>query len=191
MIPRRNALKIPNEHLDDRLKFVESNMEDCYNLEKRCDDLEDKHEYLENMSSRNNVKIISLNEDTGNEKTWEDTEELVITTIKEKLNIEGVKIERAHCVGRPRPSHRTNPDGSTTKVPSRPVITRLSSWKQKEAILKAAMEVKPKEIRFYQDLSIRTLERRAQKIPDPIAERKRRNTAYLVLDKLVVKEAEK
>ena len=143
------------------------------------------------MSSRNNVKIIGLNEDTGNEKTWEDTEELVITTIKEKLNIEGVKIERAHRVGRPRPSHRTNPDGSTTKVPSRPVVARLSSWKQKEAILKAGMEVKPKEIRFYQDLSIRTLERRAQKIPDLIAERKRRNTAYLVLDKLVVKEAEK
>ena len=105
------------------------------------------------MSRRNNVKIIGLNEDTGNEKTWEDTEELVITMIKEKLDIEGVKIERAHRVGRPRPSHRTNPDGSTTKVPPRPIIARLSSWKQKEAILKAAREVKPKEIRFYQDLS--------------------------------------
>ena len=121
--------KAKYEHLDDRLKFVESNMEGCYNLEKRCDDLEDKHEYLENMSRRNNVKIIGLNEDTGNEKTWEDTEELVITTIKEKLDIEGGKIERAHRVGRPRPSHRTNPDGSTTKVPPRPVIARLSSWK--------------------------------------------------------------
>ena len=149
------------EHLDDRLKFVESNMEDYYNLEKRCDDLEDKHEYL---SRRNNVKIIGLNEDTGNEKTWEDTEELVITTVKEKLDKEGIKIEIAPRVGRTRPSHRTNPDGSTTKVPDCPVIARLSSWKQKEAILKAAREVKPKEIRFYQDLSTRTLERKAQKI---------------------------
>ena len=175
------------EHLEDRLKFVESNMEDCYNLEKQCDDLEDKNEYLENMSRRNNVKIIGLNEDTGNEKTWEDTEEFVITTIKKKLDIEGVKIERAHRVGKPRPSHRTNPDGSTTKVPPRPIIARLSSWKQKEAILKAAREVKPKEIRFYQDLSTRTLEKRAQKIPDLIAERKRGNTAYLVLDKLIIK----
>ena len=132
--------KAKYEHLEDRLKFAESNMEDCYNLEKRCDDLEDKHEYLENMSRRNNVKIIGLNEDTGNEKTWEDTEELIITTIKEKPDIEGVKIERAHRVGRPRPLHRTNPDGSTTKVPPRPIIARLSSWKQKEAILKAAKE---------------------------------------------------
>ena len=149
--------------------------------------LKDKHEYLENMSLRNNVKIIGLNEDTGNEKIWEDTEELVITTLKEKLDIEGVKIERAHRVGRPRPSQRKNPDGSTTKVPPRPVIARLSSWKQKEAILKTAREVKPNEIRFYQDLSTRTSERRAQKIHDLIAERKRGNTAYLVLDKLVVK----
>ena len=47
-------------HLEDRLKFVESNMEDCYNLEKRCDDLEDKNEYLENMSRRNNVKILAM-----------------------------------------------------------------------------------------------------------------------------------
>ena len=139
------------------------------------------------MSRRNNIKIIGLNEDTGNEKTWEDTEELVITMIKEKLDIEGVKIERAHRMGRPRPSHRTNPDGSTMKVPPRPIIARLSSWKQKEAILKAAREVKPKEIRFYQDLSTRTLEKRAQKIPDLIAEKKRGNTAYLVLDKLVIK----
>ena len=84
--------KAKYEHLEDRLKFVESNMEDCYNLEKRCDDLEDKHEHLENMLRRNNEKIIGLNEDTGNEKTWEDSEELVITTIKEKLDIEGVKI---------------------------------------------------------------------------------------------------
>ena len=68
-----------------------------YTSEKACDDLEDKHEHLENMSRRNNVKIIGLNEDTGNEKTWEDTEELVITTIKKKLDIEGVKIERAHA----------------------------------------------------------------------------------------------
>ena len=86
-------------------------MEDCYNLEKRSDDLKDKHEYLENMSHRNNVKIIGLNENTDNEKTWEDTEELIITIIKEKLDTEGVKIERAHHVGRPHPSHRTNPDG--------------------------------------------------------------------------------
>ena len=90
-------------------------------------------------------------------------------------------------MGRPRPSHRTNPDRSTTKVPPHPIITRLSSWKQKEAILKAAREMKPKEIRFYQDLSTRTLEKRAKKIPDLIAERKRGNTAYLVLDKLVIK----
>ena len=139
--------------------------------------------------TRNNAKIIGLNEDTNNEKTWEDTEELVITTIKEKLDIDGVKSERAHRVGKPRPSHRTNPDGSTMKVPPRPVIARLSFWKQKEAILKATREVKPKKIRFYQDLSTRTLERRAQKIPDLIAERKRDNTAYLVLDKLVAKRS--
>ena len=63
------------------------------------------------------------------------------------------------------------------------VIARLACWKQKEAILKAVREVKPKEICFFQDLSARTLQRRADQIPKLIAERKKGNTAYLIMDK--------
>ena len=70
--------------------------------------------------------------------------------------------------------------------PPCPVIARLTCWKQKEAILKAAREVKPKEIRFFQDLSAGTLQRRADQIPKLIAEREKGNTAYFIVDKLVV-----
>ena len=60
-----------------------------------------KQEYLENMSRRNNIKILGLPE-SKEEKTWNDTENLVKQTIKNTLEIEDeVQIERAHCVGKP------------------------------------------------------------------------------------------
>ena len=30
------------------MKLIETSMEDTYDLERRCDDMENKHEYLEN-----------------------------------------------------------------------------------------------------------------------------------------------
>ena len=40
--------KLYAEQLEDRVKFIETNMEDTYDLERRCDGMENKHEYLEN-----------------------------------------------------------------------------------------------------------------------------------------------
>ena len=42
--------KLYVEQLEDPVKFIETSMEDTYDLESRCacDDMENKHEYLEN-----------------------------------------------------------------------------------------------------------------------------------------------
>ena len=179
-------IKLYVEQLEDRVKFVETNMEDTYDLERRCDDMENKHEYLENVSKRNNIKIVGLPEVKLNEKSWDDNEESVKGVIKEKLKVDvGVKIERAHRVGKP---FEIMKDGSRKKIPPRSVIARLECWKQKEAILKAAREVKLKEIRFFQDLSAKTLQRRADQILKLIAERKKGNTACFIMDKLVIND---
>ena len=78
----------------------------------RCDDMESKHEYLENMSRRNNIKIPGLLEDKLKEKSWDDTEELVKGVIKEKLKFDTeVKIERAQRVGKPRALFEMMEDG--------------------------------------------------------------------------------
>ena len=147
------------EEIADRVKYFESYSEDTYNLENCCKEIEEKQEYLENMSRRNNVKILDLPEEEG-EKTWADTEELVKKTVKEQLHYEDdVHIERAHRVGKPRPLFTTNSDGTKTKSRSRSIIARFSSWKEKEAILATARKVKPKQIKFFQDLSSRTLKK--------------------------------
>ena len=111
--------------------------------------MKNKHEYLENMSRRNTIKIVSIPEDKLKEKSWDDTEELK-GVINEKLKVDVlVKSKRAHLVGKPRAPFEIMEDGSRKKIPPRPVIARLACWKQKEAILKAAREVKSKEIRFF------------------------------------------
>ena len=32
------------KQLEDRVKFIETNMEDTYDLERRCDDIQNKHD---------------------------------------------------------------------------------------------------------------------------------------------------
>ena len=85
-----------------------------------------------------------------NEKSWDDIEELIKGVIKEKLKFDTeVKIESTHRVGKPRAPFEIMEDGSRKKIPPRPVIARLTCWKQKEAILKVARDVKSKEISFF------------------------------------------
>ena len=77
-----------------------------YGNQCAIDKLFDQNEQLENHSRRNNVKVIGIPEKDPNE-SWEETENLVKNATKEHLNIEeDVIIERAHRVGRSRPSDR-------------------------------------------------------------------------------------
>ena len=71
------------EQIEDRIKLLETNLEeeDNYSFESRFEELEKKHEHLENMSRRNNIKILGLPEDKEEEKTWADTEEIVKASI--------------------------------------------------------------------------------------------------------------
>ena len=90
---------------------------------------EDKMEYLENQSHRNNIRIDGITEE-GNE-TWLETETRAKQVLKEKLNLEcEPEIERAHCVG-PKPRTRVPnvADGSTAKT--RTIVCRLCDWKQR------------------------------------------------------------
>ena len=81
-----------------------------------------------NMSRRNNIKILGLLEDKLNEKSWDDTEELVKGVIKEKFKFDtDVKLERAHRVGKPCVPFEIIEDGSRKKIPPRPV--RLACWR--------------------------------------------------------------
>eukprot|EP00112_Aurelia_sp_Birch-Aquarium-sp1_P021531 Seg582.19 transcript_id=Seg582.19/GoldUCD/mRNA.D3Y31 product="hypothetical protein" protein_id=Seg582.19/GoldUCD/D3Y31 len=68
-------------------------------INDHADNVESKLEYMENQSRRNNIKILGIQEDKDEEKTWDDTEEVVRKALKEKLNLEdNFEIERCHRI---------------------------------------------------------------------------------------------
>ena len=157
------------------------------------DYVEDQMEYMENQSRRNNVKILGLREDKEKETSWEETEKIVKNIIRNQLQIkEDIHVERAHRVGKPHPLGSNddvsdNDDAYRPKL-TRPIIAKFTFWKQKERVLRAAKQKKPKDIRLFPDFAKRTLDRRAEKIPELIEQRKKGKIAYLVMDKIVVKD---
>ena len=161
------------------------------------DGMEDRQDYLENQSRRNNIKIFGISEN-DDEKTWEDTELVVKKVIQNKLGIQDeITIERAHRIGEkvktrpPHGRHLESASHSKEAPPPRPIVAKIQSWKVKENILKIARMKKPKDVQFRNDFSKITLEKRAEKIPKMLEERRKGKIAFLIMDKLVVYEKPK
>ena len=176
--------------IEEKLSLVTKTVDkNCTSFEKQTMEVmrvENKVEYIENQSRRNNIKLIGLNE-SDDEVSWDDTEKIVVECFKNKLDFqETVEIERAHRIGVKRPPGATREDGSS--YGPRPVVAKLKSWKQKEAFLKAARIKKPDGIYFHPDLAEKTLERRKSKIPDLIQARREGKNAYFIRDKLIISQ---
>ena len=182
------SLNFSQKDIDDikyKLYITEEKVWDAedaiYGNQSAIDKLFDQNEQLENHSRRNNVKVIGIPEKDPNE-SWEESENLVKNAIKEHLNIEeDVMIERAHRVGRSRPSDRHD----WSKVKPRPIVARFQFWKQKDHVIRAARKSKPKNIKFYEDFAKATLDRRRERIPELIQRRKDGQRVFLVMDKIV------
>ena len=163
-------------------------------INENLDEIEVKQEYLENHSRRNNIKLLGVPED-DDENSWDDTELIVKTLIKNKLGIQDeVATERAHRVGKkvqPRPQskkeHGSHVESASTPR-TRPIIAKIQFWKVKENILRIARKKKPNNVLFVNDFSQRTLEKRAENISKMLEERKKGNVAFLHMDKLIVYE---
>ena len=136
-------------------------------------------------------------EEKTDEKTWDDTEQVVKKAIKEQLGIErDVFIERAHRVGdkldRHAPNHRhadsaSRPTGShANRGHHRPIVARFRFWKEKENVIREARRKRPNGVQFLNDFARRTLDRRAEKIPEMLEHRRNGKTAFMIMDKLVV-----
>ena len=153
-------------------------------INNHADNVESQLEYIANQSRRNNIKILGIEEDKNVEKTWDDTEEVVIKALKDKLHLEeNFEIERCHRIksASNSPRHSNQP---------RPIVAKFCKWKDKEAILKKARALKPEGVKFFPDYAKRTLERRALQKDSLIAARAQGKVAYFVMDKLVIKEGQ-
>ena len=129
-------------------------IEECIQRnEEYMEAVDDKMEYLENTSRRNNIKVIIIEESPNFIESWDESETIVKDKFKSLLSItEDLEIERAHRVCRPKEYH-THADGLKVKATPRPIIVKFLSLKQKERVVRRAREVKPPEVKFLGDLS--------------------------------------
>ncbi|CAH3034759.1 unnamed protein product, partial [Porites lobata] len=90
-----------------------------------------------------------------------------------------VDIERAHRVER-RKSGGINQHQADAKP--RVIVCRLSSWKQKEAVVRKARKEKPEGLFICEDLSQATLEKRKPHLEKLKAAKQAGKSAYFILD---------
>ena len=155
-------------------------------IDSECEGISRQVDYLENQPRRNNIKILGLAE-SKEERTLKDIEGLIKSTIKDTYRVEEkIEIERAHRIGKPRKPNAVGKDGRP--LGPRAVVAKLYHWKQKERILKAARNKKPKGLLFVQDFSQRILDKRAEQKDELIKARKDGKIAYFVMDRLITRD---
>ena len=92
-------------------------------INENWNEIKAKQEYFENHSRRNNIKLLGVPDDDG-ENSWDDTELIVKSLIKNELRIQDeVAIERAHRVGKKVQSWSHVESASTPRP--RPIISKI------------------------------------------------------------------
>ena len=174
------------KRLDHVEKKLQDNAKFFRDTSDSLDAMDSELEYLENQSRRNNIRITGVPEDTQNEKSWDDTENIVKQLIKEKLGIqEELVIERCHRVKRSNKGYGPKQNG---KEQPRNIVAKFASWKAKENVLRKARSIRPKGIKFVADLSPKTMAKREAQVDDLLEARRNGKYAFFVMDKLIIKD---
>ena len=176
------------KELQDKVEGIEKNtrklIQESYDVNNEFEILADKHEYLENKSRRNNVKLIGVPE-SANSESWEESEEIFKENVNSALQIDAsvMAIERAHRVGKKGGKKSRNGE-----VLPRPIVAKFLNWKDREKVLKSAREKRPDGLFFVEDLAQRTLEKREAQKPELARARQEGKLAYFVAGKLIIKD---
>eukprot|EP00112_Aurelia_sp_Birch-Aquarium-sp1_P013670 Seg2911.2 transcript_id=Seg2911.2/GoldUCD/mRNA.D3Y31 product="hypothetical protein" protein_id=Seg2911.2/GoldUCD/D3Y31 len=115
---------------------------------------EDNVEHLENMSRRNNMKLIGIPENAS--ETWDESEEIFKSQRRQSFTRRG---------------------GSRVKTNPRSIVAKFEVWKHKEKVTNAAEKIRPDGVKFLDDFSKRTLDKRFAQQPELLDARKKGNIA--------------
>ena len=101
------------------------------------ENLEEKADYLENQSRRNNLRVEGLPETPG--ETWAGTEAALRSALVTDLglplsDVEKIDIERAHRVG--KPTATTTTATAHRRWKTRAVVVKFNKFKDRDSILK-------------------------------------------------------
>ena len=131
---------------------------------------------LEDRSWRNNLRFDGIPEEKN--ETWEDCERKVENLLKNKLGIEGIKIERAHR------TKGKKKDNSKPKT----IVCKLHSYKDKARILGSSKKLKDTDYFINEDFSKETLEYRKELWKEVKSLREEGKIAYLNYKKVVIRD---
>lgn len=160
------------DRMDEKLTPI---IEENEHLKQKVNDLEKEMEYLKREKKANNIIIFGLEE---GENSTSELLKSVTVTFKEDLNIniESSEINKLYRLGK-----------NIVQNKSRPVLCSFTNAWKKDEIMKNRKCFK--NIYVSEDYSKEVLEKRKSLLPQLKEEREKGNTAFLIYDKLVVKES--
>lgn len=144
-------------------------------LTQQIKDMEDRMNYQEDYSRRNNIRISGVQE-LNSEQTWEQTAAVVTSLLQDKLQLPDLELERAHRVGQ----HR---DGRP-----RPIVARFSRFCDREAVMRSARKLRGTNVYLNDDLCAASQAIKNAQLPQLKQARALGKIAYFRHTKLIVKE---
>lgn len=171
---RTEVKKLEKEKAADKT-IIQDLRKQCHTANENCEILEDRCDYLEDYSRRNNVHITGMEERPGGE-TWEQTAEHVQNMLADKMQLPDIILERAHRVGQ-RSEQR-----------ARPVVARFLRFSDRELVMRNAKKLKGTNIFINDDLCPASQEKRRLQLPQLQQARREGKIAYFRHTKLVIRE---
>ena len=143
--------------------------------DRRTADLEQRLNYQEDYSRRNNLRISGLEEPQHNE-TWEQTSARVSELLLNKLQLPNMNLERAHRVG---PVSTSRP---------RTVVVRFERFGDREAVLRNARKLRGTGIFINEDLCAASQAKKQSQFPLMKEARSQGKIAYFKYTRLIIKD---
>lgn len=137
--------------------------------------LEDRCNYQEDYSRRNNLRVSGVAERPGGE-TWEQTAVLVKSLFLQQLQLSDVTIERAHRTGKPSPQgHRT-------------IVVRFATFTDRELVMRNTNKLSGTKIYINEDLCPASQTILRSQLPQLKKARSEGKVAFFRHTTLVIKE---
>lgn len=155
--------------VDQQAAAINSSKVQIESLEERCN-------YMEDYSRRNNIRITGMEEQTGGE-TWEQTAAKVLSLLDDKMQLPGLELERAHRVGQHRDAR------------PRTIVARFSRYSDREAVMRSARKLRGTNIYINDDLCAASQAIKNAQMPQLKQARAQGKIAFFRHTKLIVKES--
>lgn len=169
IVDLKNQVKVLQQSNTEKQKCIEG-------LRSTINELQQRVNYQEDYSRRNNIRITGLQEQRG--ETWEQTCNSVSKLLEETLQLPSLRLERAHRVGPINPSR------------PRTIVARFEKYGDREAVSRNARKLKGTGIYIDDDLCSASQELKRNQLPLLKQARQDGKIAYFRHTKLIIRDRE-